>query len=82
MDINQVARSCLPRALAQDTVVMAVLPDGREYKVTGHKRARRWSAEPATAPKTVRVIVVPVANEEVSGRLYDALEHFLGPDLM
>ena len=64
------------------TVVVAELPDGRQFKVTGHERAAIWARRPELAPLQVNVIVVPVAGAEEVGCLYDEFEHLLDRDMM
>ena len=56
----------LPRARDPHTVVVAELPDGRQFKVTGYERAAIWARRPELAPLQVNVIGVPVAGAEGS----------------
>ena len=76
------AADLLPRARSRDTVVLAELPDGRQFKVTGYERAAIWARRPELAPLQVNVIVVPVANAEAAARLYDEFERLLDQDMM
>jgi hypothetical protein len=73
---------CLPRALMEDVVVTARLPDGSLRKITGHERARRWAANPGTGPKQVRALVFSVGSEDDTERLYHEFEKVLSADMM
>jgi hypothetical protein len=44
------AADLLPRARDRDTVVVAELPDGRQFKVTGYERAAIWARRPELGP--------------------------------
>jgi hypothetical protein len=65
------AADLLPRARDPHTVVVAELPDGRQFKVTGYERTAIWARRPELAPLQVHVIVVLVASAEEAGCLYD-----------
>jgi hypothetical protein len=71
----------LHEARREDTVVGAVLPDGRKIKITGHTRASRGQQLPAVTPAEVRVITIPVRDEDEAARLYNEFEHLLGADM-
>ncbi len=76
------AADLLTRARGPHTVVVAALPDGRQFKVTGYERAAIWARRPELAPLQVNVIVVPVADAEAAGCLYGDFEHLLDREMM
>jgi hypothetical protein len=76
------AADFLPRARDRDTVVVAELPDGRQFKVTGYERAAIWARGPELGPLQVNVVVVRVADAQEAARLYDEFEQLLDHDLM
>jgi hypothetical protein len=72
----------LPRARDRHTVVVAELPDGRQFKLTGYQRAAIWARRPQAAPMEVNVVVVRVRDAEEVARLYDEFEQLLSEDMM
>ena len=72
----------LPRARDRHTVVVAELPDGRQFKLTGYQRAAIWARQPEWAPMQVNVLVVPVRDAEEVARLYDEFEQLLSEDML
>jgi hypothetical protein len=63
------------------TVIAAELPDGSAMKITGHNRAKIWARAKQPQPP-LKVITVPVSGKDEAGRLYDAFEQLLPPELM
>ncbi len=76
------AADLLAKARNPQTVVMAELPDGRQFKITGYERAAIWARRPEVAPLHVGVIVVRVADAAEAARLYDEFERLLAHDMM
>ncbi len=72
----------LAKARDPETVVMAELPDGRQFKITGYERAAIWARRPEAAPLQVNVIVVRLADAAAAARLYDEFENLLTRDMM
>ena len=64
---------------SKDTQSAAI---GAQFKVTGYERAAIWARHPERAPSQVNVIVVPVADAEEAGCLYDDFERLLDRELM
>ena len=76
------ATDLLTEARDPRTVVVAELPDRRQFKVTGYERTAIWARCPELAPLQVNVIVVPVADVEEAGCLYDDFERLLDRERM
>lgn len=64
--LHKIALEYLAQVRAKDTAIMAVWPDG-QCKVTGHAFQQRWKG--SDPPKTVKVVVVEVGDEDEAARL-------------
>ena len=71
----------IAKARDPETVVMAELPDGRQFKITGYERAAIWARRPEAAPLQVNVIVVQLTDAAEAARLYDEFEKLLTRDM-
>ena len=76
------AADFLPDARDKATIIIAELPDGRQFKLTGYSRTAIWARSPEAAPTHVNVIVVPVASADEIARLHDEFEQLLSKDMM
>ena len=76
------AADFLPDARDKATIIIAELPDGRQFKLTGYSRTAIWARSPEVAPTHVNVIVVPVASADEIARLHDEFEQLLSEDMM
>jgi hypothetical protein len=56
-------------------VAMAVLPDGRRFKLDGHTRAAKWAMNPAQAPVQVSATVYLCDSLEVIKTLYTRMDN-------
>jgi hypothetical protein len=72
----------LPDARDRNTVILAELPDGRQFKLTGYQRTAIWARRPEAAPTQVKVVVVPLASADDIARLYEQFEQLLSDDMM
>ena len=76
------AADLLPDARDRATIIVAELPDGRQFKLTGYQRGALWARRPKLAPPHVNVVVVPVRDADEVARLYDEFEQLLSEEMM
>lgn len=62
-------------------VALAVLPDGRRYKVDGHTRTAVWQMGLADAPQMLVVDVYGCADESAVRQLYDVFDNSAAGEL-